>query len=520
MRPTIATNESRVASVLAYHALSKHAVDRYAPGPSTLDWDAQPNPFRDWTGTQQFALPRDVAVTEIPWGELAVARAALPLNAANLGSLLRLCVGLTAWKEYAGSRWSLRAHPSSGNLHPTETWLIAAGIGGLDDGLYHYQNRLHVLERRACGIEVDSYGMWLGFSSIHWREAWKYGPRAFRYCQLDIGHVLAALSYAAALHGWRPRLVNIYSTELAGCLGLDRTEDYAGVEGEEPETLVALDARDNMQSLPVGWLQWAGKPNLLDAHPLYQWPVIEEVAAATRGAPPSATVTPAYSATIRLESGIAAASDIILRRRSAQAFDGVSIMPHAVFKGLLASLLPGGSPVWNMWPHAPRVHLVILVHRVESIAPGMYVLPRSAAVVDLLQQALRNTFSWQAADPELPLFQLVAARAGKMARTLSCHQEIAAQCAAMFMMVAEFSEPVGADPAAYRHLHWEAGMLGHVISLEAEAAGWRGTGIGCFFDDADHEVLGLEDDQFQVIYHYAAGMAVDDTRLVTLPAYG
>jgi hypothetical protein len=186
---------------------------------------------------------------------------------------------------------------------------------------------------------------------------------------------------------------------------------------------------------------------------------------------------------------------------------------------MLASLLPGGSPVWDLWPHKPRVHPVLLVHRVEDIAPGMYVLPRAAAAGDALRHALRNTFTWQAANPELPLFQLVAARAGKTARTLSCHQDIAAQCAIAFMMVAEFAAPVSADPAAYRHLHWEAGMLGHVVTLEAEAAGWRGTGIGCFFDDADHEVLGLKDDQYQVIYHYAVGMAVDDPRLSTLPAY-
>jgi hypothetical protein len=87
------------------------------------------------------------------------------------------------------------------------------------------------------------------------------------------------------------------------------------------------------------------------------------------------------------------------------------------------------------------------------------------------------------------------------------------------MMVAEFAAPIAADAAAYRHLHWEAGMLGHIVTLEAEAAGWRGTGIGCFFDDADHEVLGLRDEQFQVIYHYAVGMAQEDARISTLPAY-
>lgn len=508
-------SDSRVATVLAYHTRSKHALDRYAAGPATLDWEAQPKAFRDWEGAEQIALPRTIAVSDISWRALPAARPSLPLNIANLGSLLRLCVGLTAWKEYGGSRWSLRAHPSSGNLHPTETWLVAKEVAGLENGLYHYQNQHHALERRAWGSAIQAAGVWLGFSSIHWREAWKYGERAFRYCQLDLGHVLAAVSYAAALHGWRPFLLNMHSAEIARSLGLDRAADFAGVEGEEPEVIVALEAAE---TLPSDWQHWAGKASLLDARPLYQWPVIEEVAAAARGTPPPAVNYPAADPFPVHESDIQAAQ-VILKRRSAQAFDGQSVMPNTLFKQILAGLLPGGSPVWKLWPHTARVHPVLLVHRVEGVAPGLYVMPRSDVAKSSLQAAFRETFSWQPADSGLSLFQLVAARTGKTARTLSCHQDIAAHCAVAFMLVAEFAAPIAADPVAYRHLHWEAGMLGHVITLEAEAAGWRGTGIGCFFDDADHEVLGLQDDKFQVIYHYAAGMALEDPRISTLPAY-
>ena len=74
------------------------------------------------------------------------------------------------------------------------------------------------------------------------------------------------------------------------------------------------------------------------------------------------------------------------------------------------------------------------------------------------------------------------------------------------MFIAEFATPVQANPAAVRHLH-------------CEAAGWRGTGIGCFFDDAVHEVLGLTGTLYQVVYHFALGIPVDDARLTTLPAY-
>ncbi|MFZ3019844.1 MAG: nitroreductase family protein [Gallionella sp.] len=509
--------DSRVAIVLGYHARSKHAMDRYAAGPATLDWDAQPKAFRDWDGAQRSALPRDIVVSDISWGALPAPRPPLPLSAASLGSLLRLCVGLTAWKEYGGSRWSLRAHPSSGNLHPTETWLIAAGVAGMEDGLYHYHNLYHGLERRAWGGDTQAAGAWLGFSSIHWREAWKYGERAFRYCQLDMGHVLAAVSYAAALHGWQPRLLATDSALLAHSLGTDRADDFVGVESEEAEVIVALHGTEN--ALPTDWKSWAGKPSLLDAKPLYQWPVIEEVAAATSGTPPATSPVSAHPIAAEVCSDDIHAAQVILKRRSAQAFDGQSVMPQAVFKRILAGLFPGGSPVWNMWTCAPRVHPVLLVHRVEGVAPGVYALPRSESAHTLLQTAFRDTFAWERMDTDLPLYQLIAARAGKTARTLSCHQDIAMQGAITFMMVAEFAAPIAAAPAAYRHLHWEAGMLGHIITLEAEAAGWRGTGIGCFFDDAVHEVLGLKDDTLQVIYHYAVGMALDDPRISTLPAY-
>ena len=36
-------------------------------------------------------------------------------------------------------------------------------------------------------------------------------------------------------------------------------------------------------------------------------------------------------------------------------------------------------------------------------------------------------------------------------------------------------------------------MIGQVLYLEAEAVGLRGTGIGCFFDDGMHSLLGLKD---------------------------
>ena len=62
-------------------------------------------------------------------------------------------------------------------------------------------------------------------------------------------------------------------------------------------------------------------------------------------------------------------------------------------------------------------------------------------------------------------------------------------------------------------------MIGQLLYLESEAAGIRSTGIGCFFDDPMHEVLGIEGRAFQDLYHFTVGGPVEDARLTTLPAY-
>src|SRR5437660_669611 len=82
---------------------------------------------------------------------------------------------------------------------------VSPTVPGLDAGVYHYASRDHLLERR-CTLDAAAASrlaaalphgcLLIGLTSIHWREAWKYGERAFRYCQLDLGHAIAAVRYA------------------------------------------------------------------------------------------------------------------------------------------------------------------------------------------------------------------------------------------------------------------------------------------------------------------------------------
>jgi len=531
-----ATPDATSAEIaLAYHARTKHSLKRYAAGPETLDWDLQPNPFREFTGSARTPLPLTTDELSTSFSQVyAPTGLARPLTVASVAALLELSMGLSAWKELGPDRWALRCNPSSGNLHPTECYVLSANVPGLDDGLYHYVSRDHVLEQRCrrAGPSGASTRLWIGLASIHWREAWKYGERALRYCQLDIGHALGAVRYAAGALGWRARFVDdVANTALSAWMGLDRGADFAGTELEDADLLIEIEpsaatapARQERTPPPFDTAadHWTGCANRLDAHPLYRWPVIEEVSTATHGGPTEAAdvFSPHYPPLP--EAPAARAADVILGRRSAQRFDARFTMSLDHFHRLLDCLLARPVAPWDVWSFAPCLHPVLFVHRVEGLAPGVYALPRHPEADKALRRALRPDFEWQkleSAPAHLPLYRLLTVDCRAVARTASCHQAIASDGCFSLSMLSEFEPIVSANAWRYRQLHWEAGMLGQVLYLEAEAAGLRGTGIGCYFDDAVHEMLGVGTTQFQALYHFTVGRPLTDDRITTLPAY-
>ena len=200
--------------ILEYHQRTRHEPGAFAAGPETIDWDNQPDPFRRYDGAELISLPlsagqpgsneNSASTLSASWADLWQPEwpaAETGINRDSIALLLELSLALSAWKQYGTAKWSLRVNPSSGNLHPTECYLLVANIDGLLNGLYHYRADLHALELRCVFHQWDDPRpqLLMGFSSVFWREAWKYGERAYRYCCLDVGHALAAVSYSAAL---------------------------------------------------------------------------------------------------------------------------------------------------------------------------------------------------------------------------------------------------------------------------------------------------------------------------------
>ena len=543
-----------------YHERTKHHFHRYAASLGYLDWANQPDPFRRYQGAALHCL---TLVGESPtpsYDELFVPGAIppRPIHLASISALFEFSLALSAWKEYQGSRWALRINPSSGNLHPTEGYLVARPIEGLHDSpaVYHYAPKEHGLERRCvrhCSLSSGSVinsGFLVGLTSVHWREAWKYGERAYRYCQHDIGHALAAVSIAAALLGWRARIVDIDDAPIVKLLGLDRDADFTEAEREQPDLLlhIAPDLPPCQGGIQRGsnefWAQalcgapvldtdkapspgvWSGRANALSRDHV-DWPIVDDVAVACirKNSPPLDESPAAFSSPIQPARATTSATQIIRQRRSAIAFDGRTAITAGQFFLMLDRTLPRSDrPPWSALPPPISVHLAVFLHLVEGLPRGLYLFVRDPGKLAELRAACDPTFAWSKPEPcpdGLPLYLLRTGDARRVAVQVSCGQEIAGAGAFSLGMIAEFEGTLRTRGAwFYRRLFWETGAIGQVLYLEAEAAGVRGTGIGCFFDDPVHDLLGLKDRRFQSLYHFTVGGPIEDVRLMTRPAYG
>ena len=541
---------------IAYHERTKHHFHRYAAALG-LDWATQPDPFRRYIGADLVHLPLPKAGRALPYWQLYTKTTAMPspepLSLASVSLFFRYALSLTAWKQAGDTTWPLRTNPSSGNLHPTEGYVLLPAIDQICDtaAVYHYAPKEHALERRAVldakrwAQLTESFpegSFFVGLSSVQWREAWKYGERAFRYCQHDIGHALASLRIAAAALGWKMELIDgVADSTLSSLLGLDRDEDFATAEREEAELLVLITPISatafNTQYKPLtahgSDVVWQGKANTLSPEHDVAWPVINDVAQATRQCQ-RVPINEDFSnfpleeslfcAPIR--NGLLTAEVAILGRRSAVAMDGTTSISSATFFRMLARLIPTQerqTMPWDSISWRPRIHIGLFVHRVDGLAPGLYALARDPDKVEALKDVMHSQFGWYpvpGCPPELPLYLLQKGDCQKLAATVSCGQDIAGDGAFSLAMIAAYSDSLATYGSSfYRNLFWEAGMVGQVLYLEAEESGIRATGIGCYFDDPVRTAFGIVSTKWQSLYHFTVGGPIEDNRLTTLPAY-
>jgi SagB-type dehydrogenase family enzyme len=485
-----------------YHELTKHSVESLRRTQHYLDWANMPNPFRHYEGIPVLDLPADPPAPQIPALEVLEGKTGNTLardGAQFLSQLMFYCASISASKRVpsTGAVYALRVNLSSGNLHPTEFHFCSQGLAGWPDGLYHYRPSSHMAEQRAIGdfdrkLVDNSAPLIFVLTSIAWREVWKYGNRAYRYCMHDIGHAWQALTLAARAIGCESFACGHFSD--------DRVAERSLLhEDEWPMLIVGLYG----QSIPVRELDpvetslFRGQPNRLSEEQ-ESYPLIERIHAATKLSTEATIPSLEHSKAsgrgeIRLPPLVSdrrSFGDVVRSRRSALDFRGGG--ESMSFSQLATVLSIAQERLFADFATTRYVHLYLYVHRVEGLTPGVYRYWPEHAELEKIKEGDRC---------------LVAA-------ALSLGQELAGNACVAFSMIGDFETAArNYGDRGYRYVHFEAGAIGQRMYLASEVLGLRATGIGAFFDDRVNRYLDLSSELRQVVYHFAIGYPVPDPRL-------
>ena len=509
--------------VFHYHETTKHSQHRYARSLGYMDWSTQPNPFRNYNSTQSITLPLALDNTTPPYHLLDSKLPSAPLLKESLSQLLQFSMGIAAWKESGGSSWAVRCNASSGNLHPTEAYIVLPPVLQEQNDkstIYHYTPKNHGLETLTefetefwSKLPKDSFI--IGLSSISWREVWKYGERAFRYVNLDGGHAWQSLVISAKMLGWKlTRLDSVSDDAISTLLGVNQESRF--FENEIADMLFVVSPEFVNPSLSIDTLVestpliYEGIANQLSTS-MQNWDIIPEIENATSTIQiKQKEVKPS----IAIKEPTQESKTVVMKRRSIHVMDReTSTITKNQFHSILSSVYDSQDAKES------SAHLVLFVHRVEGYQSGLYIYIRNERDKLALKEQMHTAFQWKESD--LKNLYLLEQRDLKMvAKAISCSQDIASDGAFSLGMLCNFSEQIQIHGAhRYKELYWECGVIGQQLYLEATSLGLSGTGIGCFLDDTVHNLLGLKDNRFATLYHFTVGRGYVDSRIQTKEAY-
>src|SRR5437870_3544048 len=196
------------SSALTYHEATKHSEVSIGASAHYLDWDNKPAQFKEYKNLASIALPRNFprpkenSISAIK-GETKDA-GAKQIDIGALSELLFFSAGLTRKVRFGKEFYYMRAASATGALYPIELYVISGRIPGLEAGVYHF-NPLHFslikLREGDYRTSLDDAGsadsLWapftLAFTSLAWRNAWKYEARSYRHWFWDSGVIVANL---------------------------------------------------------------------------------------------------------------------------------------------------------------------------------------------------------------------------------------------------------------------------------------------------------------------------------------
>lgn len=412
----------------------------------------------------------------------------------------------------------------------------------------------------------------IALSTVMWREIWKYGPRGWRYTQLDVGHAIGSLIIACKITDYEVKVLDAKQIPNANqILGFNQARDSTCVndtrEGEKAEVFLLLTPKDknnNENTLKQKYENMlqilkelskkeepivSGQPNIvfINAKDPVIWPYIDYIEKATNFLLPlNNNSNLPYSTEKTTNDSIQIFSDIdklcksVRIRRSVLDFreENISILQ---FVNCIASILPEFNPmvsqtcqnfqdIFEISRYYPNIHFGLWISGVSGLENGLYLLIRGTSnefisqineelkleetprsLIQVKNKSIHHDINLFYVKPEERNNETIR----KEASDFSCFQSIAKDCSVVISMLAPVNQSIDLCPVNYSYLHWEAGFLGQMLYIQAYEQGIGATGMGCFLDGETANVFKVSS-LLTPIYHFAFGQQVKDIRFSSM----
>jgi SagB-type dehydrogenase family enzyme len=191
-----------------YHEDTKHSEISIQLSRHYLDWNNKPLPFKIYSSLSSISLPKDFpqptegALTCI--GKTKTTRGKTVLEINNVAEILFFAAGITRVLKLDYGTYYMRAASATGALYPIELYVICQDIPGLKAGVYHFCPGDFTLTELRSGDYLANLAeaaddndnilhspVTLAFTSMAWRNAWKYQSRSYRHWFWDSGVIAA-----------------------------------------------------------------------------------------------------------------------------------------------------------------------------------------------------------------------------------------------------------------------------------------------------------------------------------------
>lgn len=481
---------------LDYHEDTMHSEGSSQVSRHYMDWNDRPRPFKVYPDIQSVLLPDDIGSPES--NSLVCIRNDLSenprarLGISSLARLLFFTGGVTRAMTFDAGTYYMRAASATGALYPIEMYVICGDFGeGADRlaaGIYHFcpgefsltllragNWRANLALAAGANQRIGSSPATIAFTSLAWRNTWKYRARSYRHWFWDSGVMAANLLALCSSEG--------FSTELA--MGfVDKTVNGMLLLQDRKEAAIALAPiadLSNMAAAPAGQPSEAvhieAPKSLPVARSEAEYPEIWQINDASSLSTPGEVNAWKQSMKVGRQPGTQQAMDIksltigetVLRRGSTRRFAHRPVSSDALLNVLYSSTR--GVPLDFMpFRAASMTDVYFIANLVDGLGPGTYFYDRTANSIRQLKPMNESS-------------------SRSLSGYLCLNQPLFADASAVLFLMCDLAGVLDSlGNRGYRAAQFEAGVIAGKIYLSAYSLALGASG-STFYDEAVTEAF-------------------------------